>query len=196
MSRRTPGMRRRSRVIAATAGVCMLALLAGCVMLETYGDRAVGESERAVVEGYWRYQFLYDEELHVVSVDGTREGGKSGWPCAFSVSVPSGAHWLQLAILRNSGEIARCAIEWRFEARHRYKLQRLRHDQFLLAHPTSSPFPASISMVVTAPSGAASHVDVPATCGKEAMCRRDSDCAPRSACQMNAGFAFGICKPM
>jgi hypothetical protein len=68
----------------------MLALIAGCALHETYGDHTLAESEFAVVEGYWRYLLLYDEELHIVSVDGTREGGRSGWPYAYSVSLPSG----------------------------------------------------------------------------------------------------------
>jgi hypothetical protein len=165
-------------------------------MHETYGDHAAPEKEHALVVGYWHYRLLYDEELHVVSVDGKREGGKGGWPYAYSISLPSGRHWLQLVVLRNSGEIARCAFEWKFETQHRYKLQRLDHDQFLLAHPSSSPFSASISMVVTKPSSSVHHVEVPAACGKEAMCRQDSDCAPLRSCQMNAGVAFGICKPI
>ena len=163
-------------------------------MHETYGDHAAPGNERASVVGYWHYRLLYDEEMHVASVDGRREEGKGGWPYAYSVSLPSGTHWLQLVVLRNSGEIARCAFEWTFEARHRYKLQRLDHDQFLLAHPSSSPFRARISMVVTTPSGSARDVQVPAVCAKEAMCRQSSDCASPRSCQMHAGFAFGVCR--
>ena len=193
-SREFLGMLSILRIIHATLGVWMLAFLAGCVMHETYSNHALPESELAVVEGYWHYRFLYDEELHIASVDGKREGGRSGWPYAYSVSLPSGRHWLQLVILRNSGEIARCAFEWKFESQHRYKLQRLDHDQFLLAHPSSSPFSASLSMVVTAPSNSVRHFEVSAVCGKEAICRQNSDCAPQYSCQMNPVFAFGICR--
>ena len=193
MSRELLGMSPMSRIIAASLGVWMLAFLAGCVMHETYGNHTQPESELAVVEGYWHYRFLYDEELHIVSVDGKREGGKSGWPYAYSVSLPSGRHWLQLAILRNSGEIAKCAFEWTFEEQHRYKLQRIDHDQLLLAHPSSSPFSASLSMVVTTPSNATRHLKVSAICGEEAMCRQNLDCAPQYSCQRHPGFAFGTC---
>jgi hypothetical protein len=72
----------------------------------------------------------------------------------------------------------------------------LDHDQFLLAHPSLSPFEASITMVVTTPTKSVRHLNVAAVCGKEAMCRQNSDCAPQHSCQMNAGFAFGICGPM
>jgi hypothetical protein len=194
MSRELLGVSSMLRIIDATLGVWMLAFLAGCVMHETYGNNALPESELAVVEGYWHYRFLYDEELHIASVDGKREGGRSGWPYAYSVSLPSGRHWLQLAILRNGGEIARCAFEWSFESQHRYKLQRLDHDQFLLAHPSSSPFSASLSMVVTAPSNSVRNLEVSAVCGEEAMCRQNSGCAPQYSCQMKPGFAFGICR--
>jgi hypothetical protein len=68
------------------------------------------------VEGYWHYRFIYDEELQIVSVDGKREAERSGWPYAYSISLPSGRHWIQLAVLRNSGEIARCAFEETFES--------------------------------------------------------------------------------
>jgi hypothetical protein len=187
------GMAPMLAMLVATGAV--LVFLAGCVMHETYGDHAAPESDRAVVDGYWHYRFLYDEELHVVSVGGTRDDRKGGWPYAYSISLPSGRHWLQLAVLRNSNEIARCAFEWTFEAQHRYKLQRVDHDQFLLAHPSSSPFAASISMKVTAPSKSVHDLKVSAVCAKDAMCRQNSDCTPQYSCQMNAAFAFGICRP-
>lgn len=184
-----------TRAVLATAGVCLLGFVSGCVMHETYGDHALPEGELAVVEGHWRYRFLHDEELHIASVDGKRDGGRSGWPYAYSVSLPPGKHWLQLAILRNSGAIAMCAFEWTFEARHHYKLQRLHHGQVLLAHPTSSPFAASISMEVAAPAKPVRELTASATCGKGTMCRQGSDCSPNHACQPDASFAFGTCKP-
>ena len=193
---RIHGMASISRMIFATVSACMLAFLAGCVMHETYGDHAIPESELAVVEGYWRYQFLYDEELHIVSVDGKREGERSGWPYAYSVSLPSGKHWLQFAILRNSGEIAMCAFEWTFEAQHRYKLQRLHHAQFLLAHPTSSLFAASISIAAAAPARPDQLSSAPAVCSTAPVCRQNSDCSPNYSCQFDAGFEFGTCKPL
>ncbi|MFU2486308.1 hypothetical protein [Thauera sp. WH-1] len=173
----------------------LLSLLTGCVMLENYGDDALPESERAIVEGYWHYRFIYDEELHIASVDGRREGGRSGWPYAYSVSLPSGQHWLQIAILRNSGAIAGCAFAWTFEAGHHYKLQRLRHDQFLLAHPATERFRATLDVVVTAPDGVAQPVSVPAVCGKRLMCRGDADCPAGQSCLIDAEFEFGACVP-
>ena len=175
------GMASMSRMIFTAVGVCMLAFPAGCVMHEIYGGNAVPESELAFVEGYWHFRVLYDEELHIVSVDGKREGESSGWPYAYSVSLPSGKHWLQLAILRNSGVVAWCAFELTFEAQHRYKLERLDHDQFLLAHPVSSPFAASISMAVTAPGQPVQHLSAPAVCGRYwaaccACCRNGPTC--------------------
>jgi hypothetical protein len=190
----TPAMASISRTIFATAGACILALLAGCVMHETYSDHSVPERELAVVEGYWRYQFLYDEELHIVSLDGKREGGKSGWPYAYSVSLPPGKHWLQFAILRNSNEIAMCAFDWTFEAQHRYKLRRLNHGQFLLAHPASSLFAASVSIEVTAPAKPVQNLSAPTVCGKGPMCRQNTDCSLNHSCQLDASFDFGTCK--
>ena len=94
------------RMIVVAVGMSILTFLAGCVMHESYGGPEVPGADLAVVKGYWRYMVLYDEELHIVSVDGSREDRKSGWPYAYSISLPSGRHWLQLAILRNSGLIA------------------------------------------------------------------------------------------
>lgn len=171
-----------------------LACLAACVMRETYDDPGLPEGERALVVGYWHYRLLYDEELHVASVDGRRESGTGAWPYAYSVSLPSGKHWLQLVVLRNSSDIARCAIEWTFEAQHRYKLQRLDHEQFLLAHASASPFPASIAMAVTTPAGTTHTFELPAVCGKQVLCREHADCAPPRECRMTEGFAFGVCE--
>lgn len=186
--------RRFACKFAAMAAVSMLALIAGCAMHETYGDHTLAGSELAVVEGYWRYLLLYDEELHIVSVDGTREGGRSGWPYAYSVSLPSGKHWLQIAILRNSREIVMCAFEWTFEAQHRYKLRRLHHDQSLLAHPSSPVFAASISITDAAHAQSTQHLRAPAVCGTEHMCRQSSECPANYSCQSNAGLDFGTCK--
>jgi hypothetical protein len=142
----------------------MLALLAGCAMHETYGDRALPQAQRAVIEGYFRYPLLYFEELQIVRVDGGLVGGQ--FANASSVSVPSGKHWLELSILRNNTEVTLCALEWTFEAAHRYQLQHLHHDQFLLAHPASPRFRASLSMDVSAPSRPAQRVSVEVECGK------------------------------
>lgn len=161
-------------------------------MHETYGDRALPQTERAVIEGYSRYLFLYFEDLQIAAVDGKRVGGR--WADASSVSVPSGKHWLQFLILRNNTSIASCAFEWSFEAGHHYKLQRLDHEQALLAHPTSPRFPASISMNVSAPSGPARSLSVRAECGTGPHCRSSSDCPPNRSCHMDAGFEFGVCK--
>ena len=172
----------------------MLAFVAGCVIHENYGDFDVSESEVAVVDGYWHYLFFYDEEMHVVSVDGKRKSGNGGWPYAYSVSLPSGKHWLQLVIMRNSSEIARCALEWKFDASHRYKIKRLHDDQLLLAHPVSSPYPASISIAMTAPAKPAQLLSVPAVCATSEMCRQSSDCVAKGFCELDAGFDFGTCR--
>lgn len=188
------GVESMSRMILAT--LIAWALLAGCATQEIYGDRALSEAERAVIEGYSsRYKFLYFEDLQIVSVDGRREGDRSGWPYASSVSVPAGRHWLQVLILRNSTDIVMCAFESTFEAGHRYKLQRLDHEQFLLAHPSSPRFPASISMRVTSLSGSDRRLNARAECGKSASCRQGSDCPSRFDCQVEAGFEFGTCTP-
>ncbi len=180
------------RAILTVVAVCVLSVVAGCVMHETYGDHALPESELAVVKGYWHYRLLYDEELHIVSVDGKRTGGKSGWPYAYSISLPPGRHWLQIAILRNSSDITRCAFDGTFEAQHCYKLQRLNHNQFLLAHPSSPRFAATIAMDITAPTKEVRHTSVPAVCGKGSFCRDDSDCPALYFC-LDTGFEFGTC---
>lgn len=154
----------------------------------------MAESELAVVEGYWHYRFLYDEELHIISVDGKREGGRTGWPYAYSVSLPPGKHWLQFAILRNSGAIAMCAFEWDFEPKHHYKLKRLDHDQALLAHPTTPRFAASLSVEVAAPAKPPETIRIPAHCGKHPICRQSSDCPPNRSCQFDAHYDFGTCE--
>ena len=175
-------------IFLATAVVQLI--LVGCVVHETHGDPAVPESERTEVVGYWHYRVLYDEELHIVSVDGEH----GDWPQAYSVSLPSGKHWLQLAVLRNSNEIARCAFEWTFEAGRQYKLKELAHDQFLLAHPESALFEAIVSIDVSEPAKPTQHVQVSAVCGKDAMCRQDSDCAAPLSCRTGEGFPFGGCR--
>lgn len=165
----------------------------GCVMHETYGDSDVTAADSAHIEGYWHYFLFYDEDMQIVSVDGKRKR-EDGWFHAYSVSLPPGAHWIQLAVLRNGGEIARCAFEGTFDARHRYKITRLHHDQFLLAHPASSPFKASISLEVTAPTAPSQSVQYPATCAQAALCRQDSDCPRTYSCRTDADFGFGTCK--
>jgi len=180
------------RALLATAIVCALAFCAGCATHETYGDRALPQAERAVIEGYSRYLFLYFEDLQIAAVDGKRVGGR--WADASSVSVPSGKHWLQFLILRNNTSIVSCAFAWSFEAEHHYKLRRLDPEQALLAHPMSPRFPASISMDVSAPSGPARRLSVRAECGEGPHCRSSSDCPANRSCQLDEGFEFGMCR--
>lgn len=182
-----------SRTILLTASIFTLVVSAGCATHEIYDDRALPETERAFIEGYSRYQLLYFENLEIVSVDGRREGGQTGWPYASSVSVRSGRHWLQLLILRNSRDIAMCAFEWTFEPKHHYKLQRVNHEQFLLAHPSAPRFPASISMVVTTDSKPPQQLNARAECGKAANCRQAADCPSHYSCEIEAGYEFGTC---
>lgn len=179
-------------VIAAA----VLVSLGGCVVLETHGDRTIPEQQRAIVEGYWHYRFLYDEELHIVSVDGQREAGRTGWPYAYSVSLPAGRHWLRFVILRNGGAIAGCAFEWTFQAGRHYKLQRLHHDQFLLAHPAAERFKGALDVLVSAPDETALDLSVPVECGRRLMCREDVDCPSQQFCREDAGFDFGVCVPL
>lgn len=173
----------------------MLACATGCVTHETYGDGAAPRSDLAVVAGYWHYRVLYDEELHIAAVDGRRESGRSGWPYAYSVSLTPGTHWLKVVILRNSSEIASCGFEWTFDARHRYAVQRVDHHQFLLAHPTSVRFAASLAIEVTAPGEPARKLRVPAVCGEHAICRQDVDCGADRSCQLDPALGFGSCEP-
>lgn len=178
--------------IFPTAIMCSLTLLAGCATNETYGDHSIPLAERAVIEGYSRYLFLFFEDLQIATVDGKHVGGR--WADASSVSVPTGKHWLQFLILRNNTSIASCAFEWHFEAGHHYKLMRLTHDQALLAHPTSSRFPAEILINVSAPSTATHTQSIRAECGEGPHCLGSSDCPENSRCAMEAGFEFGTCK--
>lgn len=182
----------KSRVVQMLVVMCLPAFLVGCVSYETHGDPKMPESDRAVVEGYWHYRFIYDEDMHIVSVDG-KPKRDDAWFHAHSVGLPSGSHWLQLAILRNSGEIARCGFELKFEAQHHYKITGLHQNQFLLAHPATSPFKAEITLKITTPDQGAQVVTVPATCAQAAICRQNIDCPPSHACQLDAGFDFGTC---
>jgi|GEM_PF-2613839 hypothetical protein len=164
-------------------------------MHETIADSEAPESELPVIKGYWHYLALYDEEIHIVSVDGKRNGKQKSWPYAYSVSLPKGTHWVELAVLRNSNEIVRCAFEANFETKHIYKIKALKHNQLLLAHPQNSPFIASISLELTAPTKPVQSLSATATCAKAIMCRQNSDCPPSHSCQMNTAFDFGTCKP-
>ena len=187
LSTARPGLR------AMAAGLSLV--LAGCATHENYGGASTPPGALAVVDGYWHYRFLYDEELHIASVDGRREGGRSGWPYPRSVSLPEGKHWLQVMILRFSKDITACAFEWEFKGGHRYKLERLRHEQGLLAHPTAPRFPATIAMSITSVAGTSQQVSVPAVCGRGPLCRQDADCGTNQACTLDAGAEFGMCRP-
>lgn len=180
-----------SRTMLSMPIMWALTLVAGCATHETYGDRALPQAERAIIEGYSRYLFLYFEDLQIVSVDGNHVG--SQWADASSVSVPWGRHWIQLSVLRNNKSIAVCAFDWTFEAGHHYKLQHLHHQQALLAHPTSPRFTAAISMDVSTPSQARQRLNARAECGQARHCRSASDCAPDRSCERAAGFEFGTC---
>lgn len=179
----------RTRLSAAI--ICALMLLTGCATHETFGDRSLPQGERAVIEGYWRYVLLYFEESQIVSIDGELVGGPFAY--ASSLSVPAGKHWLQFMVLRNNRAITTCAFEWIFEAGYHYKLHQLRHEQALLAHPTSSRFQASIVMDISGPAGTAQRLSARAECGPAAHCLRTADCPPNRSCQTDTGFAFGVC---
>lgn len=181
-----------ARTALPAAIVCLLCLLPGCATRETSGDRALAPSERAVIEGYTRYLFLYFEDLQIASVDGQPVGGP--WAGASSLSVPAGRHWLQFLILRNNRAITSCAFEASFEPAHRYKLRHLEHDQALLAHPTSARFAAAISMQVVDPAGEERTVAVQSECGEGPHCRSSTDCPSDRSCRFDAGFAFGTCE--
>jgi hypothetical protein len=175
----------------STVLMCAFTLVAGCATHETYGDRALPQAERAVIEGYSRYLFLYFEDLQIVSVDGNLVGGQ--WADASSVSLPWGKHWIQFSVLRNNSQIAMCAFDWAFEAGHHYKLQHLHHQQALLAHPTSPRFTAAVSMDVSTASQPGQRLNARAECGTARHCRRASDCPSESSCERAAGFEFGTC---
>lgn len=179
------------RRMLSTVIMSALTSLVGCATHETYGDRALPEAERAIIEGYTRFLFLYFEDLQIVSVDGNLVGGQ--WADASSVSVPRGTHWIQFSILRDNRQIAMCAFDWAFEAGYHYKLQHLHHQQALLAHPTSPRFTAAISMDIGTPSQPSQRLTARAECGKARHCRRASDCPSDRSCERATGFEFGTC---
>lgn len=174
---------------------CFAITLPGCVMHETYTTSRVQKNDLADVEGYWHYRLFYDESLQIVSVDG-KQKRNDAWLHAYSISLPAGPHWLQLAISRNAGEIARCAFEWDFAAEHRYKITGLHHDQLFLAHPATSPFKAELSVVEDVPAEQSRELSIPATCAQTAICRQESDCPLGHPCKTIAGFDFGTCLPL
>lgn len=171
----------------------MLAFLAACGTLETYPGPERPDSEIAVLEGYWRYLFLYTEEAGISAVDGKRASNLLGY--VGSVRLLPGRHWIEFRLERNYGPVARCSYEFEFEAQSYYRITAL-VAKGLLAHPLSSPYNGSISMEVTAPGRAAQVLDVAAVCTKgELLCRQDSDCPANYPCHMEPGFAFGTCIP-
>lgn len=181
------------RQTAASLLLCVLTAIAGCAGPAETGDVALPPAERAVVEGYSRYLFLYFEDLQIVGVDGKLVGGR--WADASSISMPAGKHWVQFSIVRNNASIAMCAFEATFEPGHRYKLQHLLHDQALLAHPATTRFRGTLSIDISAPSGGGWSVSVPTECGSTRLCESSPDCPPDRQCGMDPGFRFGTCRP-
>ena len=180
------------RVLRALVVTCLFSLIAGCVLHENYaGDAAIDGS--ALVVGYWHYRVLYDEELQIVSVDGAGNGDSTLLD-AYSVSLDPGSHWLQVALKRNGRDILRCAVEWEFAARSRYKITALQHDQTLLAHPSASPYKAALIVEVSATDTPTQAQTIPATCATAPLCLQDTDCAQGFLCTKQAEFEFGTCE--
>lgn len=155
----------KSRMPPILVVMCLPLLLSGCVLHETYGDPKVPDSELAVLEGYWHYFLIYDEDMQIVSVD-YEKAREDAWFYAYSASLPPGLHRLEVAISRNGREIAACAFKWTFEAQHHYKMTGLQHHQLLLAHPSTAVYEAAISVTVTAPGEQEQVLAIPATCSQ------------------------------
>ena len=176
------------------AGVLfMLAFLAACGTLEIESDTGRRDSGIAVLEGYWRYLFLYTEQFGISSVDGKRASDFLGY--ADSVSLPKGERWIEFTLQRNYGTIARCAFRFEFEAQGHYQIKGLKADGWL-AHPVSSPYKGAIRLDVAVPGKPEQALDVAAVCTRhERLCRQDPDCLPNYACHPEQNFDFGTCKP-
>jgi hypothetical protein len=173
--------------------ISMFAFLAACGTLETRTGLEREDSKIAVLEGYWRYLFLYIEQFGISSVDDKRANGLLGY--VGSVSLPPGGHWIELTLQRNYGTIAKCAFELEFDAEAHYQIKALKADG-LLAHPLSSPYKGSIRIEVAASGKPAQTLDIAAVCTRgELLCRKDSDCSPNYPCHTEPGFDFGTCKP-
>ena len=152
--------------LAGLSMVCTPLLLGACVMRDEYGGASTAEADLAIVEGYWHYRFLYDEELLIVSVDGVQKRADA-WFFARSITLPAGEHRVELAVLRNSGEEARCVFNWPFQARHRYKITKLSHEGIMLAHPVTPTYDAVLHVKVRPPTGKSADLTIPAKCGEE-----------------------------
>jgi hypothetical protein len=183
----------RGRIAFAIDALCMVAILAACSTLET-GAASEGEvGEIAVLEGYWRYRFLYDEQLGISAVDGRRASNFSGH--LGSVSLTPERHWIEIKVLRNSRDVARCAFELKPDARRHYQVRALEVEG-LLAHPVSSPYEGSIRIDATVHGEPAQTQYAAAVCTRgDALCRQDSDCSPDYRCHTDPGFDFGTCTP-
>lgn len=172
----------------------MLAFLAACSgTLEIKPEPGQQDSESAVLEGYWRYLFLYIEQLGISSVDGKRASGLLGY--ADSVSLPRGGHWIEIKLDRNYGLVARCAFELNIDSRRHYQIKAIKYKG-LLAHPLSSPYKSLILLEAAEHGEPAQALSVAAVCtSAELLCRRDADCSPDHSCRMDPGFDFGTCNP-
>lgn len=155
----------KSRMQPVLVIICLPPLLGGCVLHETYGDPTVPDSELAVLEGYWHYFLIYDEDMQIASVD-YEQARQDAWFNAYSASLPPGSHRLEVAISRNGTEIAACTFNWTFEAQHHYKMTGLQHHQLALAHPSTPVYEAAISVTVTAPTEQEQVLAIPATCSQ------------------------------
>lgn len=145
-------------------GCWLLLLLPGCTWHESYLPDAAAEEDAALVQGYWRYRVLYDEELLITGVDGQESRDHPGWPYARSASIPAGTHRVSLVILRNSRLIVSCEFQAPFEPRFHYRLEKIEHNQALLAHPETPSFKAFLRVAVVTPAGEAQSLRLAADC--------------------------------
>jgi len=180
------------RSALATWALFMLPFLAACGTLEVIPAGERQDSQTVVLEGYWRYLFLYEEQLGISSVDGRRATGLLGH--VGLVRLPAGRHWIEVRVDRNGGRIARCAFELKFDAQIHYQIEALKVDG-LLAHPVSSPYKGSLRIATAAAGKPVQTLNVGVACTSgELLCLQDSECSPDYSCHVARGFDFGTCE--
>ncbi len=190
---RGPRIALNFRVRFAVAAFFIPVFVTACGTLETAPAQDHQDGDAAVLEGYWRYLFLYIEQLGISSVDGQRASGLSGY--VHSVKLTPAKHWIEITVQRNYGNIARCAFELEFAARRHYKIETV-VTKGLLVHPVSSPYRAEIRMEIATPGELTETRNLAAVCtGGERLCRQSSECSPDQTCQPSAGFDVRTCRP-
>lgn len=174
--------------------------LAACANLETAPGPDRPDAELAIVEGYFRFYFLFADRADITAVDGKRVAG-------FPWSVPTvrlvpGHHRLEITIQRcfgGGGGYTECAFEADFAAGHHYQLvaHSGRADRPWYEHLQDS-YTGTIAMDIAVPGQPSRRETLATVCasGLPRFCRQDNDCPehPRHTyrCQPANGTAFGI----